>query len=670
MEACNLLTYGTVDARNAIELVQGHGLNKSDLLKLGSRVTTVSSSLRRTIGSYEQISRVPQLVNQPTPDSNIYPFPLTLDFAAVVYSKYSATATVLYLFIHPVVAALDHNDKDVSCARLLSPSLGACDGALERERRRMATHYPSPPNRSNCECTGWEGGNKRLELRARCPSSSKVTPPSKNRAHVAHLALAIISSSAANDSSRIVPLTAVQSCTCFHLNVHEVYGKYTPSASPDSSHRGPQPRDSTRRQRRVSRGPRSIDAARSAPLGTADGAVRRSLALALSSSSLAWIWGSLARIQAALVTSAKTLRSLRESGGWGSFLVATGELLTNDNGEQTFHLTGLFYRTIRVVENGTKVVYVCDGRPPGMNRAVLKERGGRRKEAVEGGEEAKEVGTADDISRFTRRKVKLLGRHYLEPIKGVCAASTGASRRLSNISERNKPSEAPSDPESEDDDEKSAHDDENSDGGNLREDVPATSDSDLPPTSDGAADVDNSDDDDTPSSKGKGRAKATASDSKSKAKASKKSKPSGKKADEAKGSKKGKGKGKGKAGITIPEEWPWEEAKMFEKPDVIAADKVELEWKAPDVDGLVQFLVKDKGFNEDRVRKGAEKLAKFMNTKQQGRLDGFFTVKPKPKEPAGSAGKGKGKFKVDDKKSGAAKGKTGGVKRKASFERF
>ncbi|KAL4255429.1 hypothetical protein AB1N83_012627 [Pleurotus pulmonarius] len=29
----------------------------------------------------------------------VYPFPLTLDFAAVVYSKYSATATVLYLFI-------------------------------------------------------------------------------------------------------------------------------------------------------------------------------------------------------------------------------------------------------------------------------------------------------------------------------------------------------------------------------------------------------------------------------------------------------------------------------------------------------------------------------------------------------------------------------------------
>jgi hypothetical protein len=35
--------------------------------------------------------------------------------------------------------------------------------------------------------------------------------------------------------------------------------------------------------------------------------------------------------------------------------------------------------------------------------------------------------------------------------------------------------------------------------------------------------------------------------------------------------------------------------------------------------------------SEERVRKGAEKLQKFLNTKQQGRLDGFFSVKPKDK---------------------------------------
>jgi hypothetical protein len=50
--------------------------------------------------------------------------------------------------------------------------------------------------------------------------------------------------------------------------------------------------------------------------------------------------------------------------------------------------------------------------------------------------------------------------------------------------------------------------------------------------------------------------------------------------------------------------------------------------------------------SEERVRKGAEKLSKFLNAKQQGRLDGFFTAKPKtsPKKDA------KGK---DDVKKGA-----------------
>lgn len=47
--------------------------------------------------------------------------------------------------------------------------------------------------------------------------------------------------------------------------------------------------------------------------------------------------------------------------------------------------------------------------------------------------------------------------------------------------------------------------------------------------------------------------------------------------------------------------------------------------------------------SEERVRKGAEKLAKFLNAKQQGRLDGFFTVMaskgPKNKDTRDNKGK-------------------------------
>lgn len=49
--------------------------------------------------------------------------------------------------------------------------------------------------------------------------------------------------------------------------------------------------------------------------------------------------------------------------------------------------------------------------------------------------------------------------------------------------------------------------------------------------------------------------------------------------------------------------------------------------------------------SEDRVRKGVDKLIKMTNAKQQGRLDGFFTVQAKSDE------KGKGpKPKVGTKR--------------------
>ena len=39
-----------------------------------------------------------------------------------------------------------------------------------------------------------------------------------------------------------------------------------------------------------------------------------------------------------------------------------------------------------------------------------------------------------------------------------------------------------------------------------------------------------------------------------------------------------KGKKKGKGGVMIPDEWPWEDAKtIFEKPDVLPADQIEVQ---------------------------------------------------------------------------------------------
>ena len=33
---------------------------------------------------------------------------------------------------------------------------------------------------------------------------------------------------------------------------------------------------------------------------------------------------------------------------------------------------GIFYRTIRMVDNGIKVVYVFDGKPPDLKRGVVR----------------------------------------------------------------------------------------------------------------------------------------------------------------------------------------------------------------------------------------------------------------------------------------------------------
>jgi hypothetical protein len=72
-------------------------------------------------------------------------------------------------------------------------------------------------------------------------------------------------------------------------------------------------------------------------------------------------------------------------------------------------------------------------------------------------------------------------------------------------------------------------------------------------------------------------------------------------------------------------------------------------------------------YSEERVRKGAEKLQKFLSAKQQGRLDGFFTVKPKDDKGRDAKGDAKGKGKDAKGKGKDAKGKDtkAGVKRKA-----
>lgn len=80
-----------------------------------------------------------------------------------------------------------------------------------------------------------------------------------------------------------------------------------------------------------------------------------------------------------------------------------------------------------------------------------------------------------------------------------------------------------------------------------------------------------------------------------------------------------------KKSYQIPEEWPFQEARhLFVEPEITDPSTIELKWGSPDEEGLVQFLVEEKGFNEDRIRNGTKRLIKSKQGATQGRMDSFF----------------------------------------------
>lgn len=100
-----------------------------------------------------------------------------------------------------------------------------------------------------------------------------------------------------------------------------------------------------------------------------------------------------------------------------SFLIAVrsdGQQLMSEAGETTSHLMGMFYRTLRIVDNGIKPLYVFDGAPPKLKGGELAKRSARKREALEAHEEAKETGTAEDMEKFSRRTVRVTREHNEE----------------------------------------------------------------------------------------------------------------------------------------------------------------------------------------------------------------------------------------------------------------
>lgn len=77
----------------------------------------------------------------------------------------------------------------------------------------------------------------------------------------------------------------------------------------------------------------------------------------------------------------------------------------------------MFYRTIRMMENGIKPVFVFDGKPPEMKSGELEKRTERRAENEKQMNEAIEKGDAEAVNKFSRRLVKVTTKQNEEAKK-------------------------------------------------------------------------------------------------------------------------------------------------------------------------------------------------------------------------------------------------------------
>lgn len=329
----------------------------------------------------------------------------------------------------------------------------------------------------------------------------------------------------------------------------------------------------------------------------------------------------------------------------------------SDTGETTSHLMGMFYRTLRMVDNGIKPLFVFDGAPPKLKSGELAKRFARKNEAKEQVEEAKETGTAEEVERFSRRTVRVTREHNEEcqrllKLMGIpyIVAPTEAEAQCAVLARAGKVYAAASE-----------------DMDTLCFDSPILlrhltfSEQRKEPIQEihlekaleglhmdrkqfidmcillGCDYVD-------PIPKvGPNTALKLIREHGTLEKVVESMENDPKKK------------------YVIPEDWPYQDAReLFLNPDVRSADDplCDFKWEAPDVEGLVQFLVQEKGFNEDRVRNSAQKLTKNVKVAQQARMEGFFKPVPKSDEEKASLKRKHDEKIADSKKKKKVDAKT------------
>ena len=85
----------------------------------------------------------------------------------------------------------------------------------------------------------------------------------------------------------------------------------------------------------------------------------------------------------------------------------TGEPLKDSQGRVTSHLSGLFYRTTRMMESGITPVFIFDGKPPEFKRGVQQARREIREQAREKLQQAVKEGDREKIRLYSQQTSKV-----------------------------------------------------------------------------------------------------------------------------------------------------------------------------------------------------------------------------------------------------------------------
>lgn len=78
----------------------------------------------------------------------------------------------------------------------------------------------------------------------------------------------------------------------------------------------------------------------------------------------------------------------------------TGELLTNNNGEVTSHLSGLFYRNVNLLAEDIKLIYIFDGKPSPLKSKEIDRRRQVKQDALNKYQEAITAGRFEDARKY------------------------------------------------------------------------------------------------------------------------------------------------------------------------------------------------------------------------------------------------------------------------------